>query len=412
MAILADLLSQFYRYGLDAFPIVEELKFSENEAKSNPKRKPKKRYKLVGVLRRTDLDRWVSDLSCLKREYPHIPRELVKGRLLNSEIIEVFRDIEKIPIFNEQAKLLTFWNENDLLHALSKNSKKKEETKSSTKKEEVPNFLENTEWMVSLLLQALPWPLYACNLEGKTLFFNGRFEKEVLEKRVLQSSIQKAEEYFLEMIRNLLASSVVEERFKTDKLYTFDNKLEYCIRILNIEAKKKIYGYFFIFQSKEDFALPFVKDFSASFSLDEFMSELEARILYEALGKHGENISHTAKSLGIKRSTLQNKVQRLEIDKRFGRSVKGPVKRHRRTAKQIQEDQLAQEKLETKKTSKSSLSLKQKQTSKLLQKEIPKKSTSKKENKLSKKQRKTNEKDLDLNDKYRYSKNKENEASL
>ncbi|PKL32813.1 MAG: hypothetical protein CVV45_10765, partial [Spirochaetae bacterium HGW-Spirochaetae-10] len=44
----------------------------------------------------------------------------------------------------------------------------------------------------------------------------------------------------------------------------------------------------------------------------------------------GQNVSHAAKALGVNRSTLQNKILRLDVNERFHRRVEGPVRRIRK----------------------------------------------------------------------------------
>ena len=54
------------------------------------------------------------------------------------------------------------------------------------------------------MLSAIQNPLLAVDLKGHTLFYNEAFENDVLTLGVLKNQIRLAEEYFLEIIRNLI----------------------------------------------------------------------------------------------------------------------------------------------------------------------------------------------------------------
>ena len=350
VALLASLLNEFYSYELPYFPVVEE------ELPQKVKGKQKKAQavgKLLGFLRRKDLDLWVSDLSRLGHKHKHIPSEILSNHFSPTELLRLLPTDQSIPVFNLEGRKIASWSESQLIQAMGQlpgqpklraldppqalKENKENEIKPSPQRQQGASrsrVSENSHWLANLLLRAFPWPLYACDLQGKTLFFNSFFEEQILKQAKIKNSLQRAEKYFIEIVRDLLAQSFIEDpqrKHPHAALSTHDKSLSHYIRIVNLEEKGRVHGYFFVFQKGDDpgFAAEVKQHLASGSSLDEIIDEIEARLIFNALGSNGQNISHTAKALGIKRSTLQNKIQRLKIEKRFGPIQEGPIRRYR-----------------------------------------------------------------------------------
>lgn len=346
MALLASLLNEFYSYKLPYFPVLEPKPAQKVKGKG---RKPKlTAAALLGFLRRKDLDLWVSDLDRLGHKHKHIPKEILKSDLSLTELLSSLPPGQSVPVFNLEGKKVASWGENQLIQAMGQLNKtpklkvshapqtlgEKGLRAANQAKTSPSHASENSRWLGNLLLQAFPWPLYACDLQGKTLFFNSLFEESVLKKSKMRNSLRYAEKYLIEVVRDLLAQSFIEGAQPKDPhaiLSTYDKALFYNIGIVNLEEEGHVHGYFFIFQAGEDpgFRAEIKRRLASGNSLDDIIDEIESRLVFNALGSNGQNISHTAKALGIKRSTLQNKIRRLKIEKRFGPIQKGTIRRHR-----------------------------------------------------------------------------------
>ena len=359
VALLASLLNEFYSCELPYFPVIE--------AEPTPKVKGRRKKapalgKLIGFLTRKDLDLWVSDLDRLGREHKRIPREILNQGLSPAELLKLLPAGQSIPVLNSEGAKVAFWNESELIQAMGQlprqSSLERPPHPQATSEQGKLKLLsqgrndcspvsENSRWLGNLLLRALPWPLYACDLQGKTLFFNSSFEEQILRKAKIKNSLQRAEKYLMEIVRKLLAQSFMEDsqsRYPHAALSTYDHSLSHYIRIVNLEEEGHLHGYLLVFQESEDpgFINEVKRHLASGSSLDEIIDEIERRIIFNALGSNGKNISHTAKALGIKRSTLQNKIQRLKIEKRFGPIREGPIRRHR--ALQAKAERLALQK--------------------------------------------------------------------
>ncbi|MCB1319343.1 MAG: hypothetical protein KDK34_03765, partial [Leptospiraceae bacterium] len=198
------------------------------------------------------------------------------------------------------------------------------------------------EWLGEIILSAIPWPLYCQDLQGNTLFYNRAFERDVLAREKLKNSIRLAEAFLLELTRSALALAYAEDREQESEagtLTTTSQALDLIIRISYLQKNDRIVGYLYVFQEPGDDNL--VPDLINRMveneeGLEEITDDLEARLIYHMLARHGQNISHTARALRIKRSTLQNKMKRLRLDERFHRQIEGPIRRHRRTREELE----------------------------------------------------------------------------
>ncbi len=337
--MLTRILNEFYRSNYPYLPVVDV----SNEAQK----------KLVGFLERFTLDRWVADKGRLEQKLESVPKELIHTHLTTSDLLSKSLGNHKISVFSTEGQIIDTWSEAQLIRSLadfqeSNPQKEFQEDVQETKKYSLEKTVESknnlvsssddTRWMGELLLQSFPWPLFACDLNGHTLFFNKLFEEKILKKNILKDSLRVAEKYLIEKVRELLAFAISENIENTvhqsfpASLYTlntFDENLQSYLSILNIEENLELRGYFFIFQNNSDpgFQAEVKRSLASGLGLDKIIEEIESRIIYQSLIAHGHNISHAAKALKIKRSTLQHKVGRLELFKRFDTGKTGPIKR-------------------------------------------------------------------------------------
>ena len=401
VALLANLLGEFYACQLPYFPVVE--------ADSSPGKGEGKKLKggspppsLAGFLTRKSLNLWASDMERLGHNYKHIPKNILSDSVGARELLKLLPSGQSVPVFNTKGAKIAFWTEKQLIQALGQ-LPEQEKTKAdlyaedpgpkkiqaipvreeSQKQAPFSHKSENSLWLANLLLEAFPWPLYACDLQGKSLFFNHFFEKRVLKKAKLKNSIKRAEKYFIEIVRDLLAQSFMEDpqRRQSHKILSlYDKFLSQHIYIVNIEERGHVHGYFFVFQEGEDpgFTAEIKRHLSSGSSLDEIMDEIEGNIIFKALGDKGRNISHTAKALGVKRSTLQNKISRLKIEKRFGYIQERPIRRQTLSKKEKineEKDDLPKEAMDTDQKRSQGLSQRKEKT---LSKVVDKKKNTKK----------------------------------
>ena len=288
---------------------------------------------------------------------PQIPTQLLQTQIKTSELLNAFPSTMPIPVFNQHGACVAKWSENEFLQILSQmpkpdktpsfigaqSSQSLEVVKTNQDEEAVPSANDNFLWMSELLLKKIPWPLYACDLKNRTLFFNHLFEEKILPFAKFRNSLKVAENYMTEVTRSLLATAFTERSYYNRQqsfLNTYDSDIQYLITMQNLEENSVLHGYLFIFQSTVDssFKLEMEYRWKQGEGLGKIIDDVETRIITDALERHGQNLSHTAEALKIKRSTLQSRIKHLEkINKNFKRVVTAPVRRKTRQTKSEKE---------------------------------------------------------------------------
>ncbi len=188
------------------------------------------------------------------------------------------------------------------------------------------------DWLSRVVLSGFPHPLFATDLKGKTIFYNEAFEAGILVLPVLRNSLRQAETYFLDLTRELLARSLQKTGGQDGPLRARLPEMQMALEIATLENEGRVMGYLYIFRDLVWTGLQYeLRDMlAAGIGLDGVVDEIEGALIYQVLKEHGQNVSHAAQALKVKRSTLQNKIKRLQIDEKYDRRVDGPIRRKRR----------------------------------------------------------------------------------
>lgn len=318
---LSRLLRSFYRWRLPYIPVVEGADAGG---------------KLVGFLSREKLNRELSDLERFHRDFEAIPDSVLLKSRPDQEILVIISRSESIPVLLLNGEEAGFWDSPTFL----RNAASFKNVTPVTEKKEIVPEVDGQTWLSEMLLEALPWPMYASDLNGNALFFNTAFEKDILPREGLKNSMRLAEAFLKEAVRDILAKHMNEKGPASSVLASIPPLG--IIRILNLQRQGSIKGYLLIFH---DWGAD-LRDQSSSLlhsgkDLDTIIEGVEAEIIYSTLLKEGRNISHAAHALRIRRSTLQNKIKRLNIEDRFERAKEGPIKRFRRTKEELERQKKA-----------------------------------------------------------------------
>lgn len=383
MPLLPRLLKTFYRTGLNCLPVVAASARQDASVLSDD-------LELVGFALRSELDQFMADLDRARGDFDEIPAEILVRDRVPSEAMPGLQNRAEIPVIDLRGEQLANWSEAGFLKALaafreSRGVPAPEDAKATSAggrraladgrgarnapmtftaradaggKAAGRGAADSSEsfetirgsgdgagasganrWLGEILLAAMPYALFATDLQGNTLFYNSRFEEAILTKRVLKNSIRLAETFLLELTRTLLARSFEEDplRKQRNALTTYHEDLDVRVRVQNLEQDGRIQGYLYIFLEPGAGELfhELADRIGRGQGLEDVMDDVEGRFIYLMLERHGQNVSHTARALKIKRSTLQNKIKRLRLDERYNRRIEGPVRRHRRTVAEI-----------------------------------------------------------------------------
>lgn len=312
---LPGILKIFYMTGLRYLPVVEPGDDRKDLTSS-----------VVAFVSRKRLDMEMADLGRAYQGYDRIPESILVQKKLPADLITHLSSAERVPVLDVRGDRVAEWEQAEMLRGIAvfKERLKKEGLEPAPAlREGVPINEEKREdgsaWLSRLILTEIPDPLFAVDMGGKTIFFNSAFEERLLGRPELKKSIRLAENYFQELLRNLLAAAYEEGEPQGDIdrliLNTHIEELGTSVTIRPLRAESGLIGYLYIFSPH--IVRPLFEETREMIrngtGLDEIMDRVESAMIRDALKKNGENISHTAESLGLKRTTLQNKIKRLNI---------------------------------------------------------------------------------------------------
>lgn len=293
----------------------------------------------------------MADLASSGVEYEQIPEHFLDFHI-NENVILFFQNHDKIPVLNYLGQLIDYWEKPRFLAEVSTLAKEeKTEKKETTGKKEVKEFeSKNTVYKyMELILENFPDCLFTTDVEGETTFFNERFEEFVLHNRIFKNSFVHAEKYFKELNRNLFSNYLKTneldessaEKMQVPILQSYVKELDFIIRIVTLKNKGKIVGFLYhliepnnrlALMSEEGYSFPSIEEaFHMNLPLEVVLKEVETHFIYYSLKSNQENISHSAKLLGVPRSTLQNRIKQLNINELF-------YKRNKENSSQLKED--------------------------------------------------------------------------
>lgn len=352
---------------------------------------------LIGFLSKEKLQIEMADLSRSAMDLDKIPMEYLDLELSES-LLYYFSSQSKIPVLNITGKQRETWDKPRLLAEYSRSlAKKEEEEDSVVATSEAADAKSPVQWYSELILESFSDPLFSTDVNGTMVFYNDRFELEVLSQPSFRNSVSFAERFLRNLNKDVFAAFLKANELDLSAstengkiLQTIVPNLGYMVRIITLSKNDKIIGYLYHFiemrsriqsQNEEGVIFPSLEEaFLNKMPLDLILKETESFYIYQSLQRNQYNVSHTAQDLGIPRSTLQNRIRFLELEKKFPKSDKEIVVPRKRKLTPTK-------KLEPAKKSKPVKKSTPKKTKSLTSPKIPisKKKTSKKKVKTRKK---------------------------
>ena len=309
----------------------------------------------VGLLSKEKISREMADLESVGIEYEVIPDHLLTYEITDS-IVLFFQTHRTIPVLNIFGQRIDTWEKPRLLaecsDLLTKKNPPKQEQKTDSIDIDIPdssNKLLIYKFM-ELILRSFPDALFSTDKDGNTTFYNEKFETSILSKHIFRDSITIAEKYFRELNRDLIS-----EYFKTTDvnenssmslpiLHAFVKNINMIVKIVTLKGDDKVIGFLYhLIESESDqiekddhtqSEFPIIeKAFQSGVSLSEILKDVESSYILKSFKLNHENISHTASSLGIPRSTLQNRIKYLGLSNKMARDPETPVPRQRKESR-------------------------------------------------------------------------------
>lgn len=282
-----DILRVFYRTGVPYLPVVDG-------------------DRLLGIISRDALTARASDASRAETEFDSIPEELFLPEPVGADVFSAIGSARHSPVLFADGQSGQL--ESSRVLAMIPARKRESPVQPHASRPGAPE--EVNLWLSRLLLAAVPYPLYAIDLKGKTLFYNGAFEKSIIAHQAFRS-VARCEKSFLELSRELLAQSIAEGKEK-DALRGVIRETGTAAWMITLIDAGRVAGYLFAFEWKGAMVQDLFERMTVE-GMDSVMDELEKGTLLEALGRTDYNISRTAELLQTRRTTLQSRMKRLRL---------------------------------------------------------------------------------------------------
>jgi transcriptional regulator with PAS, ATPase and Fis domain len=253
-------------------------------------------------------------------------------------------------VINNRSQKVDAWEKPRFLAEVSKLNSKSPEIKTENLESEGQSLTENKQAIfkfMSMVLASFPDALFATDKEGVTTFYNEKFEFNILARKIFRDSISYTEKYFRELNQDLFANylkthelNVEPRKSAVPVIQAYVKDLSLVLRIITLKEDQRITGFLYHFiepqtrlnrMSEGGLVFPSVEEaFQMNIPLQKLIDDIESHYIFQKLKKNDENISHTAKELGIPRSTLQNKIKLLKINQKFSRQISSPIPRKRK----------------------------------------------------------------------------------
>ncbi len=310
----------------------------------------------VGLLSKEKISREMADLESIGIEYEVIPDHLLTYEITDS-IVLFFQTHRTIPVLNIFGQRIDTWEKPRLLaecsDLLTKKNPPKQEQKTDSIDIDIPDSSANKLLIykfMELILKSFPDALFSTDKDGNTTFYNEKFETYILSKNIFRDSITIAEKYFRELNRDLISeyfkSIDVDENSSMSLpiLQAFVKNINMIVKIVTLKGDDKVIGFLYhLIESESEHVekddhiqsdFPIIeKAFQSGVPLSEILKDVESSYILKSFKLNHENISHTASSLGIPRSTLQNRIKYLDLSTKMARDPETPVPRQRKESR-------------------------------------------------------------------------------
>jgi PAS domain-containing protein len=279
-----DIVRLFYVHNVPLIPVVS------------------KRGILLGLLNKNDVVAELSDIGRVEKVKTDAFVTKLAKKMTFDELLPYgfFKEFIVINIFGEvQGK----WSRLELFTATEAHERTPAASEKDADRQREDQVLE---WMIYLILEHLPSPLYAVNSSGKTIFYNGHFEdmyRKQFRKDVDIGFVEKA-------IGDAEKNELLSDK-KSNELVFYNRDLKFHYEKIPLMSKRKKVGFLMHCSRESDemsgSLIPGID--IKSKSLDEIIGAVERMVLVDLL-KGKKNLDAAAKSLKISRKSLMHKIKK------------------------------------------------------------------------------------------------------
>lgn len=293
-----DLARLFYAHNLPLIPVVS------------------RRGQLFGILMKDDLVAEMSDIDRFQNQKidQFITRLARKMKL--DELAPHALPIKEFVTINIFGEVQGTWSRIELFNACESLPVAKSVNDDIDRQKES----QVLEWMIYLILEHIPRPIYAVNKKGKTIFYNSHFEDMVREKTKEEMNIEAVEE----SLKNPDKNEFFYRKKGGKEIYFFNTDMDFYYERTPLQSDRKNVGYLIycargLNESGGSF-LPAV-DTSGS-GLREILELVERNLLMDAIRRNGSDLKKAAAELSISAQMLRNRMSRLGVEIKPGRGVR------------------------------------------------------------------------------------------
>ncbi len=286
-----DVIRIFYKNNVSILPVIS------------------RRNILIGIVTKEAI---VSEMSDIERtNQMKIDKLITKvaKRMTFEELLPFVADCKSFTVINIFGEEQREWKRLDLLNAVDNSSLSAKEIKTEVDQQKEDQVME---WMIYLILEHLPRPLYAMNERGHTVFYNGHFEELYLSAMNTDDiDIPFLEKSLNDQDRN---DYFYPENNKTE-MYFYNKDMKFYYEKIPMINKDKKCGYL-IYCSKylnESMKIFNKNSSEENIPFEERVESIERVIIIDELKKNENDIDKTAQTLKIAKSLLLKRIKKLEI---------------------------------------------------------------------------------------------------
>jgi transcriptional regulator with PAS, ATPase and Fis domain len=265
-----------------------------------------KRGMLIGILKKEDV---VAELSDIDRVAKMKVDEFVTRLAAKLPLDELlpYGQIKEFIVINIFGEEQGRWSRLQLFTAseIPERAAAAAEREAGQQKEE-----QVLEWMIYLILEHIPRPLYAVNMHGNTIFYNNHFEDLYRKSFKKDVDVEFVEQSLKDGDKNELLSGK-----KSDELVFFNRDLKIHYEKIPLLSKRKKVGFLLFCSTETDgkggSLIPGVD--IRSKSLDDILGAMERLVLVDLL-KDRKGLAAAVKSLKISQKSLIHKLKKHGID--------------------------------------------------------------------------------------------------
>ncbi|MFH0975790.1 MAG: helix-turn-helix domain-containing protein [Spirochaetota bacterium] len=264
-----------------------------------------KRGLLLGILTKESVISELSDLERVGKQKIDAFIIKISKKMTLDELLPVVGNVKEFIVINLFGDIYGKWSRLDLFAACEQSGGKTDKEAPKHREEQV------LEWMIYLVLEHIPRPLYALNEKGKTIFYNSHFE-DLYNKH----SGKDVDAGFIEAtLSNPDKNDFFYKKKDNKEMYFYNKDMMFYYEKMQLVSDGKNVGYLIYIDNSlggtSGVSFPGIN--MNTMSLNEMLESAERSIIVDAIRQNNNSIPETAKKLKLSGKALVNKIKKYGI---------------------------------------------------------------------------------------------------